>query len=138
MTELPLWVSLPAAALIVCAGLLAAIGCFGLVRLDNFFARMHPPTMGTTLGTGCLLLASMMVSTALRGQPVVHELLITLFIVFTTPVNAMLLVRAARYRSERRGASSQEPAEAAQTAKPAKPAESAESAETGGEDGADG
>ena len=115
MTQLPLWVALPASMLIMFAGLLAAIGCFGLVRLDSFFARMHPPTMGTTLGAGCLLVASMTISTALRGQPVVHELLITLFIVCTAPVNAMLLIRAARYRSERKAATSENeaaPAEA--------------------------
>ena len=104
MTQLPLWVSLPAAALIIFAGLLAAVGSFGLVRLGDFFARMHPPTMGTTLGAGCLLVASMLVSTSVRGMPVIHELLITLFIVLTAPVNAMLLIRAARYRSARKAA----------------------------------
>jgi multicomponent K+:H+ antiporter subunit G len=101
MTNVPLWAALPAALLLMAGGLLAAIGSFGLLRFSDFLARMHPPTMGTTLGTGCVLIASMLVSSALAARPVVHEILITLFIVMTVPVTAMLLVRAAVYRSDR-------------------------------------
>jgi multicomponent K+:H+ antiporter subunit G len=54
--------------------------------------------MGTTLGTGCVLCASMLVSSATLDRPVIHELLITLFLVLTTPVTAILLMRAGRRR----------------------------------------
>lgn len=101
MSAVPLWAALPASMLLVAAGLLAAIGSLGLLRLPDFFARMHPPTMGATLGTGCVLIASMLVSSALASRPVAHELLITLFVVLTAPVTAMLLVRAAMYRRDR-------------------------------------
>jgi multicomponent K+:H+ antiporter subunit G len=101
VSDLPLWVEIPAAVLVACGGLLAALGSLGLLRLKDFFARMHPPTMGTTLGAGCVLVASMLVSTAVLGRPVVHELLITLFVAMTAPVTAMLLVRAAIYRGGR-------------------------------------
>lgn len=96
--ELPLWVTVPGTVLLVTAGLLVLIAGIGLLRLPDFFARMHPPTMGTSLGTGCVLIASMLVSSALLGRPVVHELLITLFVIVTAPVTAMLLIRAGRYR----------------------------------------
>lgn len=102
MTDVPLWAEIAAATLLVVGGLLIALGSFGLLRLKDFLQRMHPPTMGTTLGAGCVLIASMLVSSVLEGRPVVHELLITLFIVMTAPVTAMLLVRAAIYRGERR------------------------------------
>ena len=102
MTELPLWASLPAAVLLVAGGLLTLIGSIGLVRMPDFYMRMHPPTMGTTLGTGCVLIASMLVSSALLHRPVVHELLITVFVVMTAPVTAMLLMRAAVHRSRAR------------------------------------
>ena len=59
---------------------------------------MHAPTMGTTLGTGCVLIASMLVSSALLGRPVLHEVLLALFLVITTPITAILLTRAAIYR----------------------------------------
>ena len=60
---------------------------------------MHGPSMGNTLGTGCVLVASMLVSSALANRPVVHEILITVFIVITAPMTAMLLMRAAVKRS---------------------------------------
>jgi multicomponent K+:H+ antiporter subunit G len=102
MSELPAWAAVPAAMLLVAAGLLAAIGALGLARLPDFFMRMHPPTMGSTLGAGCVLLASILVSSAVEGRPVLHALLITLFLVITSPVTAMLLARAAVYRGARR------------------------------------
>ena len=102
MSELPAWAAVPAAILLIAAGLLAAIGTYGLLRLPDFFKRMHPPAMGSTLGAGCVLLASILVSSAAAGRPVVHALLITLFIVITAPVTSMLLARAALYRRERR------------------------------------
>jgi multicomponent K+:H+ antiporter subunit G len=42
------------------------------------------------------------VASAVEGRPVLHALLITLFLVITSPVTAMLLARAAVYRSVRR------------------------------------
>ncbi len=98
LLDVPLWAALPAAFLLVCGGLLALVGSLGLLRLKSFYARMHAPTMGNTLGTGCVLIASMLVSSALAARPVIHELLITLFILLTSPVTAMLLMRAAILR----------------------------------------
>jgi multicomponent K+:H+ antiporter subunit G len=98
--DVPLWAALPAALLLVCGGLLTLTGSLGLLRLNHFYARIHAPTMGSTLGTGCVLVASMLTSSAIAGRPVIHELLITLFILITSPVTAILLMRAARTRSE--------------------------------------
>lgn len=97
--DLPVWAALPAAVLLVCGGLLTFIGSLGLLRMSSFYARMHPPTMGTTLGSGCVLIASMLVSSVILRRPVVHELLITLFMLVTAPVSAMTLMRAAVSRS---------------------------------------
>jgi len=100
--DVPLWAALPAAVLLVAGGLFAFIGSLGLLRLRTFQARMHGPSMGTTMGTGCLLIASMLVSSSLAQRPVVHELLITLFVVMSSPVTAMMLMRAAVYRDRAR------------------------------------
>jgi multicomponent K+:H+ antiporter subunit G len=71
----------------------------GLLRLKTFNERIHPPTMGTTLGVGFTLIASMLMFSALESRPVLHEIVIAVFAVVTTPVTSfMLLVRAARYR----------------------------------------
>ena len=98
MTEVALspWVAVPASLLLACGGILALVGSLGMLRLRTFYARMHPPTMGATLGTGCLLFASMLVSSALEDRLVMHELLIAGFLTMTAPVTAILLMRAAR------------------------------------------
>ncbi|NLG76640.1 MAG: cation:proton antiporter [Xanthomonadaceae bacterium] len=97
--DYPLWASVPASILLVVGGLVTVIGSIGLLRLPSFFMRMHGPSMGNTLGTGCVLIASMILSSALLGRPVMHEILITVFIVTVSPVTAMILMRAAIYRT---------------------------------------
>jgi multicomponent K+:H+ antiporter subunit G len=99
---LPLWAALPAAMLLVVGGLLALIGSLGLLRMPDFYSRLHAPTLGTTLGTGCVLLASMLVTSALLHRPVIHEILIAVFMVVSAPVTAMLLIRAAVARRKAR------------------------------------
>ena len=89
--------------LIVLGAALAFIGSIGLLRLGTFYERVHPPTMGTTLGAGCILIASMMLFSALESRLVIHEVLIAIFIVVTTPVTYLLLVRAAIHRDRAEG-----------------------------------
>jgi multicomponent K+:H+ antiporter subunit G len=100
-TALSFWISVPAAVLLIVGGLLTLIGSIGLLRLPDFYSRMHPPTMGTTLGTGSVLVASMLVSSAALLRPVIHELLITLLIFMTAPVTTILLMQAGRRRTKR-------------------------------------
>ncbi|MCL2657067.1 MAG: monovalent cation/H(+) antiporter subunit G [Betaproteobacteria bacterium] len=103
IAEMSPWIALPATLLLIAGGLLALIGSLGLLRLRSFYARIHAPTMGNTLGAGCVLIASMLTSSAVAGRPVIHELLITLFLLLTSPVTTMLLMRAAIFRSEAGG-----------------------------------
>lgn len=93
------WVVIPAAILLMLGGIFALIGAIGLLRFKSFYARMHAPTMGATLGTGCVLVASMLVSSTVTHRMVFHELLIAAFLTMTAPVTAILLMRAARNRT---------------------------------------
>ncbi len=80
----------------------ALVGSIGLVRLPDFYTRLHGPTKATTLGLGGLLIASMIYFTS-RGEVSLHELLVTMFLFMTAPVSAHLLAKAAlhlRIRSE--------------------------------------
>ena len=87
------------AALLVLAGAsLALIGSVGLLRMKTFYERVHPPTMGTTLGTGLVLIGSMVFFTLHESRPVLHEIVIGVFMTLNTPVTYMLLVRAALHR----------------------------------------
>jgi len=98
--EIPaLWAILTAMFLIAGAAL-ALIGSLGLLRLQSFYQRVHAPTLGTTLATGCIAAASMIYYSALGSRPVLHELLIAIFVTATTPISLMILVRAAVLRDE--------------------------------------
>ena len=93
-----------AAALLVLAGAsLALVGSLGLLRLESFYERVHPPTMGTTLGTGLVLIGSMLFFTMHESRPVLHEILIGVFMTLNTPVTYMILVRAALHRDRLEG-----------------------------------
>ena len=90
------------AALLVLAGALVAfVGSLGLLRLRTFYERVHPPTMGTTLGTALVLCGSMLYFTSTGTRPVIHEVVIAILMVVNTPVTYMLLVRAALHRDRR-------------------------------------
>jgi multicomponent K+:H+ antiporter subunit G len=92
-----------AGVLLLLGALLAFLGSVGLMRLETFYERVHPPTMGTTLGTGLVLVASMLYFTATDSRPVLHEILIGVFMTFSTPVTYMFLVRAALHRDRAEG-----------------------------------
>jgi multicomponent K+:H+ antiporter subunit G len=94
MANLPPWADVLASALLVVGAAFALVGSIGLVRLSDFFKRLHGPSKATTLGVGCVLLASALVF-AVLGRPSFHELLITLFLFLTAPVSAHLLVQLA-------------------------------------------
>ncbi len=44
--------------LILAGAIFTFIGALGLVRLPDFYTRLHAPTKATTLGVGSLLIAS--------------------------------------------------------------------------------
>ena len=92
-----------AALLILSGALLAFGGSLGLLRLKSFYERVHPPTMGATLGTGLILIGSMLHFSGLESRPVLHEILIGVFMALSTPVTYMLLVRAALHRDRAEG-----------------------------------
>lgn len=98
---LPWWAAVPVALLLVLGGLITLVGTLGLLRLKDFYQRIHGPAITITLGAGCILVASMVVFTVTQSRPVVHELLISLFVLMTAPVVAMLIMRAAVYRDLR-------------------------------------
>ena len=94
MADLPLWLEVLLAVLLLTGGLFALVGAVGLLRFPDFFMRLHAPTKATTLGVGGLLLASM-AAAWWRGATGVPELMITLFLFVTAPVSASLMAKAA-------------------------------------------
>ncbi|MFY9180625.1 MAG: monovalent cation/H(+) antiporter subunit G [Venatoribacter sp.] len=99
--QLPLWVGIPVIAFLLLGSLLTLVGALGLYRLPDFYQRIHGPAVVVTLGLGCVLIASMGLFSYWQSRPVVHELLITLFVFMSAPVSAMLMMRAAMYRRKK-------------------------------------
>jgi multicomponent K+:H+ antiporter subunit G len=92
-----------AGILVILGALLALAGSVGLLTLGSFYERVHPPTMGATLGTGFVLVACIVNFSDLQQRVVLHHLLIGVFMFVTTPVTYMMLVRAALHRDAAEG-----------------------------------
>lgn len=103
VTDVPPFAALLIAILAVCGALVTLIGSIGLLRLETFYDRLHPPTMGSTAGMALVLAASMILFSVLDARPVIHEILIAVLVTMTTPVTFVLLVRAALHRDTAEG-----------------------------------
>ena len=97
-TELPVWAAVLVALLVLVGAFLTLVGCIGLSRLNNFYFRLHAPTLGTSFGTLMILFGSVLYFSLTQRRAAVHEALILVFVTVTTPVTLMLLARAALYR----------------------------------------
>ena len=71
------------------------VGALGLVRLSDFFKRLHAPTKASTLSVGCVLVCSVAYHIFLGEDPQPRELLITVFLFITAPVSAHMMAKAA-------------------------------------------
>jgi multicomponent K+:H+ antiporter subunit G len=98
--EIPALSAVLTAALLIVGTAITFIGALGLLRLRSFYQRVHAPTLGTTVGTALVALASMVYFSTLGTRPVLHEVLIVVFVTGTTPITLMILVRAAVFRDQ--------------------------------------
>ncbi|HRD49797.1 MAG: Na+/H+ antiporter subunit G [Candidatus Competibacter sp.] len=79
--------------LIVVGAAFVLISAIGLVRLPDFFTRLHAPTKASTLGVGCLALASLLHFSSHQAGVSLHEILIAAFLFLTAPISAQLLAK---------------------------------------------
>ncbi|WP_455479383.1 monovalent cation/H(+) antiporter subunit G [Bartonella sp. B23] len=77
---------------------LTLIGTIGLVRLSNFYKRLHMLSLSTSWGAGNILISSFLYSTFVDHHFVFHEILLMIFLLVTIPVASMLVSQAAAYR----------------------------------------
>ena len=99
--DLPGWAALLVSLLLILGATIALIGAIGLLRLPTFYQRIHGPAITITFGAGCILLASMLYFTVEQSRLVIHEVIISAFLLMTAPVVSMLIMRAAVYRDLR-------------------------------------
>lgn len=103
LPDLPVWIMLPVALLLVMGSTLTLLGAFGLVHLKSFYDRIHAPTLGTSWGTAAILLASLLTWSWVQDRVFLHELAIGVSVMVTTPVTLMFLGRAALHRDRSEG-----------------------------------
>lgn len=103
LQELPLWVEILTAALLLISSLFTLTGALGLLRLKDFFQRMHPTALASTIGAWCVALASILYFSALKQGPVLHAWLIPILLAITVPVTTLLLARTSLFRKRMAG-----------------------------------
>lgn len=83
---------------LVAGGAFAFIGALGLTHLKDFYMRLHGPSKSSTLGVGCVLIASMCYFSLVGSGISLQEMLITIFLFITAPVSAHLLAKSALHQ----------------------------------------
>ena len=89
--------------LLVSSGLAVLTAALGLVRLRDFFQRMHAPAIAYTLGSWAVTLASILYFSALVSEASLNVWLIIILLAITAPVTTLLLARAALFRRRHAG-----------------------------------
>jgi multicomponent K+:H+ antiporter subunit G len=100
---LPGWVDVIVSALLVMSGAFVLISATGLVRLKDFFTRMHPPALAYTGGTWTVTLAGILYFSAIESRVVIKPLIIILLLFITVPVTSLLLARVVLFRNRAAG-----------------------------------
>jgi multicomponent K+:H+ antiporter subunit G len=89
------------AILILIGAFFTLVGSIGIVKLPDFFMRLHGPTKATTLGLSSILIASTLYFYYFKSTISLDELLIVVFLFMTAPVSAHLMAKAALHRKHR-------------------------------------
>jgi len=81
--------------LLLIGGSFVLVGSIGLVKMPDFFMRLHGPTKATTLGMASLLIAAMIFFSRTDTGLSVKEILISLFLLLTAPISAYMMIKSA-------------------------------------------
>lgn len=81
--------------LLLIGGFFVLVGSIGLVKMPDFFMRLHGPTKATTLGMASLLTAAMVFFSTTQAGLSVKEILISLFLLLTAPISGYMMIKSA-------------------------------------------
>ncbi|HEY8358556.1 MAG TPA: monovalent cation/H(+) antiporter subunit G [Ramlibacter sp.] len=109
------------AVLLLASGALALTGALGLLRLPDYFLRMHAPALAYTLGSWAVTLASILHFSTHDATLSLHVWLVVIVLSITAPVTTVLLARAALFRGRQAGEALPPPLQAAEAAAPPAP-----------------
>ena len=95
----PLWAEILVSLLLLASAVFTLATAIGLVRLQSFFQRMHPPALIYTGAAWCVTLASITYFSAQGHGLVLHVWIIIILLSITVPIATVLLARAALFRN---------------------------------------
>jgi multicomponent K+:H+ antiporter subunit G len=107
--DIPLWLEMAVAALLVLSGVFVLLSALGFLLLQDFFLRMHPPALAYTLGSWCVALAASLYFSIRESRLMLHPWLVPIMLAVTVPVTTLLLARAALFRQRAARASGTPP-----------------------------
>ena len=102
-TALLPWTEAVVAVLLVASGVVVLVAALGLLRLPDFFLRMHAPALASTLAAWSVTLASIVHFSSRGGGLALHSWLIIIVLSITAPVTTIVLARAALFRRRQAG-----------------------------------
>jgi len=85
-------------SLLIVGALFVLFGSFALIKLPDFYTRLHGPTKATTLGLGGLVLASVLYFSFGHDKANVQPLLIAVFLFISAPISAHMLIKVALHQ----------------------------------------
>lgn len=96
-----LWLELLITILMLIGAFFTLMGSFTLVRLPDFFMRLHGPAKATSLGVGSMAVASAVYFSNATPGISLHELTLAVFLFITAPLSAHLLAKATLHTSKK-------------------------------------
>ena len=106
---LPLWAEWTLAVLLVISGISALLAAWGVLRLKDFFQRMHPPALGFTAASWSAALASAIYFSIVQEGLSLRSWIIVVVLSITVPITTVLLARAAMFRRRQQADSAMPP-----------------------------
>lgn len=97
------WAETAVALLLLASGVVVLLAALGLLRLPDFFLRMHAPALASTLAAWIVTLASIVHFSSRGGGLSLHTWLIIIVLSITAPVTTIVLARAALFRRRQAG-----------------------------------
>ncbi len=102
LDTVPLWAQIVVGCLLLLSAVLTLAAAWGVLRLRDFFERLHPPALALVGSAWCVTLASMLFLSLHDGTLQLRAWLIIIVLSITVPITTLMLSRAALFRARRK------------------------------------
>ena len=102
LDTVPLWAQIVVGCLLLLSAVLTLAAAGGVLRLRDFFERLHPPALALVGSAWCVTLASMLFFSLHDGTLQLRAWLIIIVLSITVPITTLMLSRAALFRARRK------------------------------------